>query len=68
MNKGLKWMLLGIFLAVLSVWCLLAGAGDTVFAVASVILPIVAIVCFATGFSFEREPKGENPRDKEQEL
>ncbi len=65
MNKGLKWMLLGIFLAVLSVWCLLAGEGDAVFAVVSVILPIVAIVCFATGFSLEREP--ENPRDKEQE-
>ncbi len=65
MNRGLKSMLLGIFLAVLSVWCLLAGEGNAFFTAVSIMLPIVAIVCFAAGFSFEREP--ENPRDKEQE-
>ena len=47
MIRFLKWMLSGIFLAIASVWCLIAGSGNTVFAVLGFyILPLVALACF----------------------
>lgn len=48
MSKGLKWMLMGIFLAVVSVWCLLYGG---VLAAASVFLIILAAGFFMGGYT-----------------
>ena len=54
MNRDLKWMLLGIFLGVAAVWCLMLGQGNAPFAiVGGYILPLVAVICFGTGFSGE---------------
>lgn len=58
MDKGLKWMLLGIFLAVISVWCLLFGG--TILGWLSVFLLILAVGCFAGGYSFG-QPKNTEP-------
>lgn len=60
MNRSLKMMLTGIFLAVASVWCLIAGSGNTVFSVIGFyVLPLCAFLCFVTGFTADspQEPK-----------
>ena len=51
-NPSVRWMLLGIFLAAAAVWCLLAGSGGSTLlaALGFYILPILALVCFLTGF------------------
>lgn len=54
MNRDLKWMLLGIFLGVAAVWCLVFGSTDSslVLLILGVyVLPLVAVICFGTGFS-----------------
>lgn len=53
MNKGLKWMLTGIFLAVASIWCLLFGGA--VLGWASVFLLILAIGFFAGGYGYGQQ-------------
>lgn len=56
MNRDLKWMLLGIFLGVAAVWCLVFGSADrsTVLLFLGVyVLPLVAVICFGTGFTGE---------------
>ena len=73
MHHGIKMMLLGIFLAAASCWCLLMHGSSTaldLFAVAgAIVLPLAALLCFATGFT-EKRPKASNeypdvPQDKE---
>ncbi|MGO5114026.1 hypothetical protein ACTQ33_03195 [Candidatus Avoscillospira sp. LCP25S3_F1] len=52
MKRDLKWMLLGIFLGVSAIWCLLFGRGSVLFGIlGGYALPIVAVICFGTGFS-----------------
>lgn len=52
MNRDLKWMLLGIFLGVAAIWCLMLGQGSTPYAIlGGYVLPIAAVICFGTGFS-----------------
>ena len=54
MSRDLKWMLLGIFLGVAAIWCLMLGQGNAPFAiVGGYILPLVAVICFGAGFSGE---------------
>lgn len=68
MQKGLKWMLLGIFLALASIWCLLAGTGSVLLlAVGFYILPLLAVISFATGFTCDRDPTQNTsvPQDEE---
>ena len=73
MNKQLKLMLLGIFLAAASCWCLLmhgSGTSLDLFAVAgAIVLPLAALLCFATGFTEERSKESNEypdvPQDKE---
>ncbi len=48
--RGLRWMLLGIFLAVMSVWCLIGGQSDDIFLIAGLLLPIPSIICCVSGF------------------
>ena len=64
MKRDVKWMLLGIFLAVASCWCLTAGAGNTFFGVLGFyVLPLVAIITFATGFTGVDDPKSNDPEN-----
>lgn len=72
MNRDLKWMLLGIFLGVAAIWCLMLGQGNMPFAIlGGYMLPIVAVICFGTGFTgvddkpppAESSPK--NPQNEE---
>ena len=51
MKGNLRWMLLGIFLMVLAVWCLVFGAVDDFFpaSLAGVLLPVAAIAVFQIG-------------------
>ena len=73
MHHGIKMMLLGIFLAAASCWCLLLHGSSTSFdlfaAAGAVILPLAAIICFIAGFATDR-PKEPNeypdvPQDEE---
>ncbi len=59
MFQRLRWMLLGIFLAILSVWALLT---QTVFfmALGFYFLPLAAIACFLGGF-FGNSPEKDPP-------
>ena len=51
MKSDLKWMLLGIFLAVASCWCMVIASVSVVFAVLGYyVFPILAIISFAVGF------------------
>ena len=54
----MKKMLLGIFLLVLSIWCLVDGKLDdlTILLFVGSVLPILSIVCFFAGF-FAKEEK-----------
>lgn len=75
MKHNTRWMLLGIFLGVAAVWCLLAGSGGSTVlaALGFYLLPIMALVCFLTGFSGQGEPQADEthsenpdvPRDTE---
>lgn len=52
MNRDLKRMLLGIFLGMAAIWCLVLSQGNAAFALLGVyILPIAAVICFGTGFT-----------------
>ena len=52
MNKEFKWMLLGIFLLLLSLWCLIYGKLDDLGLLLFVgaILPAAAVPVFLYGF------------------
>ena len=75
MKYSVRWMLLGIFLGVAAVWCLLAGSGGSTVlaALGFYLLPIMALVCFLTGFCGQGEPRADEshsenpdvPRDTE---
>lgn len=69
MTHNLKMMLLGIFLAALSVWCLLFGQNSVFFGWTSIILILAAIISFTSGFApgfpNEKDPP-EYPNEKEQ--
>ena len=57
MQKNVRWMSLGCFLALMAIWCMTVafGAGrDDIFAVGYLVLPLPSILCFAAGF-FNRE-------------
>lgn len=62
MNRELKWMLLGIFLAVVSVWCLLFASGNAVLSWFSVFLVILAVGSFAGGYT-GGQPGNKEPPD-----
>lgn len=59
MKRDVKWMLLGIFLAVASCWCLLfaVGSSDAFWTFLCYALPIAAVITFATGFTGVDESK-----------
>ncbi len=61
MKGNLRWMLLGIFLMVLAVWCLVFGAVDDFFpaSLAGVLLPVAAISVFLAGWpgGKDQDPK-----------
>lgn len=70
MKRDIKWMLLGIFLGVAACWCLTVGAGSVFFLVLGFyVLPVVAVIVFATGFTGVDGPKfresNEYPGDPE---
>lgn len=69
MIHNLKMMLLGIFLAAASIWCLLFGQNSAFFGWTSIILILAAIISFASGFApgfpDEKDPP-EYPNEKEQ--
>lgn len=69
MKQDLKWMLLGIFLAVASCWCVLfaAGSGDAFWTLLCYALPIAAVIAFVRGFAGADGPKESNeyPGDPE---
>ncbi len=70
MRKDLKWMLMGIFLAVASVWCMLWGG---ILTALSVFLIILAAGFFAGGYTYGRPQNSVPPEypmenhEKEQE-
>lgn len=66
MNRSLKMMLTGIFLAVASIWCLIVGIeGSAVFSfIGFYVLPSCALLCFVTGFT-EPPEKPSVPTDEE---
>lgn len=66
MSKELKWMLLGVFLAVVSVWCLLFASGNAVLSYLSVFLLILGVGFFAGGYSGGR-PRNAEPPDYQME-
>ncbi len=57
MNRELKMMLLGVFLAAVSIWCLLFGQNSAFFGWTSIILILAAIISFTSGFA--PNPPGE---------
>lgn len=64
MNHNLKWMLLGIFLGVAAIWCLVYGQGEILTSILGVyVLPIVAVICFGTGFSGHAGEDAQPPSD-----
>ena len=72
MKRDIKWMLLGIFLGVAAVWCMAVAIADnsTLHAVLGYyILPVVAVIVFATGFTgVDNSPSSKNtdvPQDTE---
>ena len=59
MNKAIRWMFLGCFLALVAIWCIvfgisLEGTGGrfvtALFMLAILVLPILSVICFAVGF------------------
>ena len=63
MKKAVRWMLLGIFLAVAAIWCIVfvismeGSGGGLVHAliwIGTLVLPILSVICFGVGF-FHRE-------------
>lgn len=71
MKSDLKWMLLGIFLALASCWFLIltAGGGDGFLTMVAIALPIAAVIAFVRGFTGADGPKSresnEYPGDPE---
>ncbi len=57
----MKRMLLGIFLMLCSIWCLVFGDGNIFFGVASLMLALFALVYFGNGFCTKEPEK----RDRE---
>jgi len=57
----MKRMLLGIFLMLCSIWCLIFSEGNIFFDAASIILALFALAYFGSGFC-TKEPE---ERDKE---
>lgn len=64
MRWELKRMLLGIFLAVVSIWCLLFASGNAVLSWFSVFLLILAAGNFAGGY-VGNQPGPRKPREKD---
>lgn len=70
MHRDLKWMLMGIFLAVVGVWCALMGG---ILAGLSVFVIILAVGFFAGGYAYTHQCNTEPPEypmennEKEQE-
>ena len=57
MKRDVKWMLLGIFLAVAAVWCLVLAGGSIVYIVMGYyVLPILAVITFFIGFGGAGNP------------
>ena len=51
MKRDIKWMLLGIFLAVASCWCMVIASLSVVFvALGYYVLPLLALISFGVGF------------------
>lgn len=58
----MKRMLLGIFLMLCSIWCLVFGEGSIFFGVASLVLALFALAYFINGFH-AREPEERHKED-----
>ena len=69
MKQDLKWMLLGIFLAVASCWFILffAGSENVLLIMICYALPIAAVIAFVRGFDGADGPQESNeyPGDPE---
>ncbi len=66
--RGLTSMLVGIFLAVMSVWCLIFGEGGTnIVTIAGVFLPIPAFICLMSGYCADSSDGTKNAAPQEQD-
>lgn len=64
LKRSLRWMLAGIFLGIAAVWCVVLGGNTQPFVIlGGLILPVLALVCFVTGF-FESGPSGRPEDDR----